>query len=79
MSPQFVMSPNDLQQAFGALKQMGDPVGLVYRLAGLGQAEREAGIPGWAWLVVALGTGIALGSIYGPTVREKLGFALKSA
>jgi len=79
MSPQFVMSPNDLQNALGALRSMGDPVGLVYRMAGLGQSEREAGIPGWAWLVVAAGAGIALGAVYGPVVREKLGFALKRA
>lgn len=79
MNPQFVMSPDDLKNALGALRQIGDPTGLVYRLVGIGQTEREAGVPGWAWVAVALGTGLALGAVYGPWVKDKIGFALDRA
>lgn len=79
MSPQFVMSPNDIERALGAVKSLRDPAGLMYRLVGIGQTERQAGVPSWAWIAVALGTGIYLGASYAPTVREKLGFALEGA
>jgi hypothetical protein len=79
MSPQFVMNPDDLGKALGAIKNLRDPAGLLYRMVGIGQTERQAGVPGWAWVAVALGTGIYLGAAYAPVVREKLGFALKGA
>lgn len=79
MSPQFVLNPDDLGKALGALKNLRDPTGLVYRVVGIGQAEREAGVPSWAWIAVALGVGIYVGAAYAPYVREKLGFALEGA
>lgn len=73
MSPQFVVSPNDLERALGAVRGMGNPVRFVGRLAGLGQNEWNAGIPTWAWMTVAFGVGIYVGAAHLPTIQEKFG------
>lgn len=74
MSPQFVVSPNDLERGLGALQRAGNPLKLMGRLAGLGEAEWRSGVPTWAWMTVAFGVGIYVGAEHLPTIREKLGF-----
>lgn len=73
MSPQFVVSPNDLERAVGALRGIGNPTRFVARMAGLGESEWRAGIPAWAWMALAFGAGVYLGAAHVPTIREKLG------
>lgn len=73
MSPQFVVSPSDLQQAFGLVRKMGNPVGMIGRFAGLGEAEQQAGIPAWSLCLLALGAGLVIGVQYGPTIRRWVG------
>lgn len=42
------------------------------RLAGLGAAEQEAGVPKWAWLGIGVMVGIAGTVLFGEKIREKL-------
>lgn len=74
MSPQFVVSPSDLERAVGAVRQVGNPAALVGRLMGLGTSEMRAGIPAWAWALLAFGAGAYVGAQHLPAIREKLGF-----
>jgi len=37
--------------------RLGGPLGIVGRVAGLGEAELDAGIPGWAWFGVGFVVG----------------------
>lgn len=67
------ISLGDLQQAWaGAKKLDASPFRLAGRLAGLGSSELEAGVPTWAWVVMAFGTGALLASLYGDKVTSKL-------
>ena len=67
----FVMSPGDLEKIAGAaMKIDANPVKLVGRTVGLGESEMAAGIPGWAWIVLALGAGAVLGIKYGHHVSK---------
>jgi hypothetical protein len=66
----FVMSPADLEKvASAAMKIDPNPLKLAGRAVGLGDAEMKAGIPAWAWVVLALGAGAVLGIKYGHHVR----------
>lgn len=66
------MNPNDVgayaRQAEGILDGLGGPLGLVGRIAGLGEDELDAGIPGWAWFGIGALAGGAL--VY--LLREKI-------
>lgn len=73
MTPQFVVSPNDLAAATKALRAVGNPLHLVGKLAGLGSSELRAGIPTWAWMAVAFGVGIYVGVAHWERVESKLG------
>lgn len=78
MTPQLVFSPNDVERAVGALRGMHglgltNPVKVAAKLAGLGEGEWRAGVPTWAWVTVALGVGIYVGSTHLPAIQEKLG------
>lgn len=46
----------------------GGPLGLVGRLAGLGNEEIEAGVPWWAWF----GIGMIAGGVVTYASREKI-------
>jgi hypothetical protein len=71
----FVMSPADLEKIAGAAMRIDpNPLKLAGRAVGLGDAEMAAGVPTWAWVVLALGAGAVVGIKYGPGIREKLPF-----
>lgn len=68
----FVMSPADLEKVAGAAMRIDpNPLKLAGRAVGLGTAEMEAGIPTWAWIVLAVGAGAVVGIKYGPALRNK--------
>lgn len=70
----FVMSPSDLEKIAGAaMKIDANPLKLVGRAVGLGDAEMKAGIPAWAWVVLALGAGAVVGIKYGHHVTRRFG------
>lgn len=75
MSPQFVVSPSDLQNAVGALQGIGNPLRMAARLAGLGDNEWRAGVPAWAWMALAFGAGVYIGVAHVPAIQEKLGLS----
>lgn len=52
----------------GAISAIGGPKGLVGRLLGFGADEMEAGVPGWAWLILGAAGG-GLGVWY---LRERI-------
>lgn len=69
------MRQGQLDQAFAAadaaqsvVTDLGGPLGMVTRLAGLGSDELDAGVPGWAWL----GIGLVVGAGVAYTFRDKL-------
>jgi len=64
----------DVQRAYGAAQALEPrPLRLVGRLAGLGASELEAGVPTWAWVVVAFGAGAAVSLLYSDDLRRKVG------
>lgn len=73
MNPQFVVSPGDLERAVGLLKAVRSPGRIAGRLAGLGQSEMQAGIPAWAWMLLAFGGGVYVGVQHWDQINEKLG------
>lgn len=49
---------NDVRTAWAGAKKIDpNPVRLAGRIAGLGSSELDAGVPTWAWVVVAFGAG----------------------
>lgn len=42
------------------VRDVGGPMGIIGRLAGMGQDEVEAGVPGWAWFGIGLVAGAAV-------------------
>jgi hypothetical protein len=56
----------------GAQSLDPNPMRLAGRLAGLGSAELEAGVPTWAWVVVAFGAGAAIYAMVGDKTAEKV-------
>lgn len=69
----FVMSPADLEKVAGAAMRIDpNPLKLAGRAIGLGDAEMKAGVPAWAWVVLALGVGTVVGVKYGPKLTKKL-------
>lgn len=70
----FVMSPGDLEKIAGAAMKIDtNPLKLAGRVAGLGEAEMQAGIPAWSWVVLALGAGAVVGIKYGHHVKKYFG------
>ena len=70
----FVMSPGDFEKiASAAMKIDANPLKLAGRAVGLGEAEMAAGIPSWAWVVVALGAGAVVGIKYGHHITKHFG------
>lgn len=64
----------DLQKAYAATRSLeARPLRLAGRLAGLGSAELDAGVPTWAWAAVAFGAGAAVALLYGEPLRRKVG------
>lgn len=70
--PQFVVSPQDVEKVWRAAQAIGNPLGLVQRFAGLGEAEQQAGIPTWAWIALAFGAGAVVGATFRPKVEDFL-------
>lgn len=68
------VSLGDLQKAYGAAQALeARPLRLVGRLAGLGTAELDAGVPTWAWVTIAFGAGAAASLLYSERLRRKVG------
>jgi hypothetical protein len=68
----FVMSPADLEKVAGAALRIDpNPLKLVGRAVGLGTDEMEAGVPTWAWIVLAVGAGAFVGIKYGPELKKR--------
>lgn len=53
-------------------KHKVSPTEVPGRLAGLGGAEQEAGVPKWAWFGVGLLAGGAVVWFFGDAVKDKL-------
>lgn len=69
----FVMSPADLEKIAGAALRIDqNPLKIAGRAVGLGDAEMRAGIPTWAWVLLALGAGTVVGIKYGPALTRRL-------
>lgn len=70
----FVMSPADLEKVAGAAMRIDpNPLKIAGRALGMGDAEMQAGVPNWAWVVLALGAGAVVGIKYGAPLASKLG------
>lgn len=55
---EFTASPSDVIKVVHTARQLEpNPLSLAGRFLGLGATEQRAGIPTWAWLVVAFGAG----------------------
>lgn len=68
------VSLGDLQRAYAATQALeARPLRLVGRLAGLGSAELDAGVPTWAWVTIAFGAGAAASLLYSDRLRRKVG------
>lgn len=64
---------SDVQQAWGSVKKIDpNPMRLAGRLAGLGSAELEAGVPTWAWVTVAFGAGALVAIVFGERISDKV-------
>lgn len=72
MQPQMVFSPADVERALGALKAAGNPLRVVGRIAGLGNAEMDAGVPAWGWALLSFGVGVFVGAQYWPRIQDQL-------
>jgi len=70
--PQLVVSPQDIEKILKGAKAIGNPMAIVQRFAGLGEAEQQAGIPSWAWLSLAVGVGVVVGMQLRPAVDDFL-------
>ncbi len=46
---------------------------IVGRAFGLGDAEMQAGVPTWAWALLAVGAGAIAGAVYYPEIRKRFG------
>lgn len=73
------MNPQTIEQAVAfapvaanAIGKIGGPVGFVGRAFGLGPEEIDAGIPGWAWLVIGAGAGFVAGALSRPYLEDWL-------
>lgn len=63
------VQPRDV---FGALNGIGairNPSGTALAFLGLSDDEQRAGIPGWAWGVAILATGVYLGVLVAPKLK----------
>jgi hypothetical protein len=70
----FVVQPSDIQNFATAARAIdANPLRVAGRMAGLGAGELEAGIPTWAWVLVAFGAGAAAGIVLYPRLSKKLG------
>lgn len=68
----------DVQQAWAAARSLdANPVRLVGRLAGLGSDELDAGIPTWAWVVMAFGTGVVVTAVWGDDIADRVSSAFR--
>lgn len=68
----FVMSPADFEKVAGAAMRIdSNPLKLAGRTLGLGDAEMKAGVPTWAWIVLAIGAGAVVGIKYGPELTKR--------
>lgn len=56
----------------GAQKLEPSPLRLAGRLAGLGTAELDAGVPTWAWVTVAFGAGVLATCLWGDKISDKV-------
>jgi hypothetical protein len=71
----FVVQPADLERvALVAGKLDSNPVRVAGRMAGLGSDELDAGVPSWAWVLVAFGAGVGAAVVLGPRLRRKVSF-----
>lgn len=63
----------DVQQVWGAAQQLdASPLRLAGRLAGLGSEELQAGVPTWAWVVMAFGTGVVVTAVWGDDIVDRV-------
>ena len=71
----FVVQPADVERIATVARRIdGNPVRIAGRMAGLGTDELAAGVPSWAWVLVAFGAGIGAAVVFGPRLRRKVSF-----
>lgn len=63
------VSPQDINKALLGVGAIQNPVGTVVSLLGISPEEQRAGIPAWAWAMVAFGVGTYFGVKYGHRLR----------
>lgn len=70
------MNPDQITTALNTARAVTNgnlnPISLAGRALGLSEAETRRPVPGWFWLVLGLGAGVAIGMKAEP-VRRKLG------
>lgn len=66
-------SLSDLGTVADVARQVdANPLTLVGRFAGFSGDEQRAGVPTWAWILVAGGACFWLGAKYGPSLSKRL-------
>jgi predicted transcriptional regulator with HTH domain len=63
------VQPQDVMGALNGLGAIQNPSGTALSFLGLSPEEQRAGVPVWAWAVLALGAGIYIGSKYGSRIK----------
>jgi hypothetical protein len=63
------MNPSDLTGMLSSVGAMQNPKGVALSFLGLSPDEQRAGIPAWAWAILALGAGVYLGNKYAPSLK----------
>jgi hypothetical protein len=66
------VQPQDIGSMLGAVGAIKNPVGTALGFLGLSDSEQRAGVPTWAWMVVAFGVGTYVGMQYGDKLKRYL-------
>ena len=69
---EFTATPSDVLRVVDTAQRLErNPVALAGRFAGLSGPETRSGVPGWAWLLVAVGVGAAVMYRFAPAIRRR--------
>jgi len=61
---EFLATPTDVMRLADTARRLEhNPLTLAGKLAGLGTDEQRAGVPPWAWVLLALGVGAGAGYV----------------
>lgn len=63
---------SDVERMLNGVGAIQNPKGTALSFLGLSPEEQQAGVPTWAWAVIALGAGVYLGNRYAPKLKGLL-------